>query len=229
MARYPRFDQLPISNFAPNARITAATATLAVAQDQFGDLFVADAANRIAIHYPGLAAVNAASYSDRPLAPGMIATIYPAGNRFGDQTRANSDLPNPLPLPTELADIQVLVDNVPAPLFLVSPEQINFMVPTTAPSSGTAEFTVMRKSTGQILGNSSLQMNFASPGLFMGNGKQAAALNQDGTFNTPNNPAGRGSVISLFGTGPGPVAGGPADGDVANGLTPTPDVAARLH
>ena len=221
--RYPRFDQLPINNFASNATIPAATATLAVAQDQFGDLFVADAANRIAIHYPGLAAVNAASYSDRPLAPGMIATIYPAGSRFGDQTRANTDLPNPLPLPTELADIQVLVDNVPAPLFLVSPEQINLMVPTTVPSSGTAEFTVMRKSTGQILGNSSLQMNFASPGLFMGNGKQAAALNQDGAFNTPNNPAARGSVISLFGTGPGPVAGGPSDGDVAQGLTPTPD------
>lgn len=219
--RYPRFDQIPLNNFQPTAIIPGATATLAVAQDQFGNLFVADAANRVAIHYPGLAAVNAASYSDRPLAPGMIATIYPAGGRFGDQTLTNAELPNPLPLPTELADIQVLVNDTPAPLFLVSPQQINLMVPTTAPSSGLAEFTVMRKSTGQILGSASVQMNAASPGIFVGSGKQAAALNQDGTFNTPNNPAARGSVISLFGTGPGPVAGAPADGEVAQGITPT--------
>jgi uncharacterized protein (TIGR03437 family) len=32
----------------------------------------------------------------------------------------------------------------------------------------------------------------------------AAALNQDGTVNSPDNPAARGSVVSLFATGLGP-------------------------
>ena len=34
-----------------------------------------------------------------------------------------------LPLPTSLADITVLVDGKPAPLFFVSPTQINYQVP----------------------------------------------------------------------------------------------------
>ena len=32
----------------------------------------------------------------------------------------------------------------------------------------------------------------------------AVAVNQDGTFNSPENPAPRGSVITLYGTGQGP-------------------------
>ena len=36
-------------------------AIAAVAQDQFGDLYVMDASNRIVVHYPSILAVNAAS------------------------------------------------------------------------------------------------------------------------------------------------------------------------
>jgi uncharacterized protein (TIGR03437 family) len=45
----------------------------------------------------------------------------------------------------------------------------------------------------------------AAPGLFLlsGAGNQAAALNQDGTVNSMSNPAKRGSVVSVFGTGGG--------------------------
>ena len=56
---------------------------------------------------------------------------------------------------------------------------------------------------------------------------QAAALNQDGTVNSPANPAQPGSIVSLFGNGPAPssqfIASVPAKilyGGQAPGLAP---------
>ena len=224
--RFPRFDQLTVNKFQADTSIPAASYTLGVTQDQYGNLYVADATSRLAIYYSGLAETNGASFLVRPLAPGVIASLWPLGNQFGTDTKAFTDLPNPLPMPTELADLQVLVNDVPAPLFYVSPGQINLMVPTGAPLTGTAEFQVVRKSTGQILASSTIPMNVAAPGLFTANYNgtgQVLALNQDNSVNTATNPAARGSIIQLFGTGQGPVSGAPADGDVAQGQVPTSD------
>ncbi|MFB3827278.1 MAG: hypothetical protein ACE15B_10940 [Bryobacteraceae bacterium] len=225
--RFPRFDQLAPADFKANASIPAAAAIVALTQDSYGNLYVADASNRVAIHYPGLVALNGANFMvNRALAPGMVASIYPLGNQFGQETKSFSELANPLPMPTELADIQVLVNDQPAPLFFVSPGQINLLVPSSSPTSGTAEFQVLRKSTGQILGSAPVAMNIASPALFTMNSTgsgQVAALNEDGSVNSPTNPAARGSVIALFGTGQGPVAGGPPDGEPAPGPVSTSD------
>jgi len=68
-----------------------------------------------------------------------------------------------------------------------------------------------------------------SPGFFTlsANGKgQAAARNQDGiTVNGPANPAARGSVISLYGTGQGQVSPAVADGAPAPANPPASTVA----
>jgi len=118
------------------------------------------------------------------------------------------------------------VDDKPAPLFLVSPSRINMLVPSTAPTSGTAEFQVVRKSTGQILASAPVDMNVASPGLFTVNetgSGQVLAFNEDGKQNTATDAAERGTVITILGTGQGPVAGGPPDGEAAQGEVPTTD------
>ena len=47
---------------------------------------------------------------------------------------------------------------------------------------------------------------FGSPGIFrlqIGQSAQAAAINQDRTLNGPMNPAARGSVVAVWGTGYG--------------------------
>ena len=47
---------------------------------------------------------------------------------------------------------------------------------------------------------------FGSPGIFrlqIGQSAQAVAMNQDGTLNGPMNPAARGSVVAVWGTGYG--------------------------
>jgi uncharacterized protein (TIGR03437 family) len=229
--RYPKFNDLPGANFQPSATISEPVQTLAVAQDAFGALYVADVSSRVAIHYPGLAAINGANFVvGRALCPGVIASLFPLGNQFGTDTKSFNELPNPLPLPTELADIQLLFNGQPAPLFFVSPGQVNFLVPMSAPTSGTAELVVARKSSGQVLGSGPVMMNVVSPALFTqgSTGKgQVAALNQDNTANSSTNPASRGTVIALFGTGQGFVDGAPPDGDVPQGVVSTrikPDV-----
>jgi uncharacterized protein (TIGR03437 family) len=223
--RYPRFDQLVISR-AATASIPAASYTLGVAQDQYGNLFVADATSRVAVHYSGLVGTNGASFLVRSLAPGAIASLWPLGNLFGSETKKFTDLPNPLPMAKELADLQVLVNDVPAPLFYISPGQINLIVPSGAPTSGTAEFQVVRKSNGQILASASLPMNVAAPGIFTANFNgtgQVLALNEDNTINSATNAAARGSVIQLIATGQGVISGVPADGEAPQGQVPTPE------
>jgi uncharacterized protein (TIGR03437 family) len=109
----------------------------------------------------------------------------------------------------------VLLDDVAAPLYFVAPRQVNFLIPHTAPSSGLVEMQVVRASTGEILASSLVRMDLSSPALFTKNNTgagQVAALNEDNSENASTNPAARGSVIQLFGTGQGPVPGAPADG-----------------
>ena len=82
---------------------------------------------------------------------------------------------------------------------------------------------MVKKSTGQILASGPVNMNVAAPGLFTVNNNgtgQVVANNQDGSANTPSNAAARGTVISLFGTGQGPVAGAPPDGEAPAGTYP---------
>jgi uncharacterized protein (TIGR03437 family) len=222
LGKYPSFDNLALSPYA-TAAIQGIPA-LAIAQDSSGDLYVADFGNRVIIYYPALAALNGASFLDRPLAPGTIASLFPAaGNQpWGNQSLSFGKLPHPLPLPTSMADLQVMVNGQAAPLYYVSPSQINLLVPNGAPSSGTAEFEVQRTSTGQILGSFLVQMDVASPGLFLRGTTQVAALNQNGTINSAQNPAPTGTIIQLFATGPGFVPGAPVDGEPATGQVLTP-------
>ena len=225
--RYPSFEQYFVTG-TYNASIPAYAATLAVIQDQYGDLLVADAANRVEFYYPGLAWQNAGSFVSQSLAPGVLATIYPLGVTFSTSTANSNQQPNPVPYATVLADTQVLFNGQPAPLLLVSPGQINFMVPMSAPTSGTADVQVVRQSTGQILTDGLVAMNTVSPAVFAGGSvncslaggkcRQAAVVNAaDGTVNSPANPAAAGSYISIYATGQGFVQGAPADGDIPRG------------
>ena len=221
--KFLRYDQLV---FNPSVQTTiTAVGPLAVAQDQFGDLIVADSANRVTFYYPALTAFNGASFqTNRAVAPNTITTIFPSGIQFGKDSASAFDLPNPLPLATTLADIQVLVNGTPAPLYFVGPGQINFIVPWKTDTSTPADVQVVRVSTQQLLAASPISINTVSPAIFVtrlvGQGLQlAAVINQDGSVNDPTHPAKRGDIIAIYGTGQGVVTNPPADGDVPkNGL-----------
>jgi uncharacterized protein (TIGR03437 family) len=223
--KYPRYDQLI---FTPPPFYTTAipsNSPVAVTQDQYGDLIVAEAFNRVTFYYPSLSAINAASnQANKPLAPNTMASIYPGGIQFGKDTADAFSQPKPLPLPTTLADLQVTVNGTAAPLYYVGPTQINFVVPWNAPTTGTADVQVIKLSTGQLLAASPVPMNIVSPAIFVttsagvGN-KLAAVINQDGSINDATHPAKVGEYIAIYATGQGLVSTKPADGDIPrNGL-----------
>ena len=115
------------------------------------------------------------------------------------------------------------VNGTLSPIFNVSTSRVDFQVPWSAPTSGTARLQLVRASTQEILADASVKMQTAAPGLATANATgsgQLAALNQDGTVNTLLNPAARGSIISVFGTGIGPVPNAPADGSTSTALQP---------
>ena len=66
---------------------------------------------------------NAGPVAYSPLAPGGIISIY--GDRLADFTASNQSLP----LPTQLANTQVIIAGKSVPLFFVSKTQINALVP----------------------------------------------------------------------------------------------------
>lgn len=83
---------------------------------------------RGAIAYSEGSIVNAASNAPGPLAPYTIASIYGKELAFSTRAVAQADIrANQLPL--ELDGVRVLIGGQVAPLYYVSPGQINFLVP----------------------------------------------------------------------------------------------------
>ncbi|MCX6595645.1 MAG: hypothetical protein NTV70_04690 [Acidobacteria bacterium] len=229
--RYPKFNTL-IVNPVPDAAI-GSRAPLGVALDRFGNLFLAEAANRVAIYFPGLRFESSASNlptTFRPSAPNTWAQLKPAGDtQFSDKTVIYTELPNFNPMPTTLNDLQVLLNDTPASLYFVSSGQINFYIPNNAPTSGTMDVIVQRPSTGQVIAAGSLAVAGVSPGLFTNAGTgtgQLAALNEDFSRNGPDNPVQRGKVIALYGSGYGFLSNAPPEGTPAPAgvSTDRPDV-----
>jgi uncharacterized protein (TIGR03437 family) len=222
MLRYPRFERLT-TGVRSDYQI-ASGAPLAATQDGSGNLYVAEGIHRVAIFFNGLKTQIAGNYADRPLSPGTIGIVY--GNKgvtFSSNTQTFDSLPNPVPLPKELADTQVLLNDRPLPLYFVSPGQINYFVPMDVGNSGTAELQVMRKSTGEILAAGTVPLARVSPALFVQGAfeqGQLAAVNQDGTVNAPGSEVQKGQIITLYATGLGFVPNAPPEGVPPTGPTP---------
>lgn len=110
-----------------------------------------------------LASVSAANYNGE-LASEAIAAA------FGSELALETVVATSLPLPTTLAGVTVRVrdsDGVErdAPLFFVSPSQINYLVPAGT-SNGVARVSVVR---GLIVASGEVAVNATAPGLFSAN------------------------------------------------------------
>jgi uncharacterized protein (TIGR03437 family) len=194
--------------------------------DRRDTLYVADSGNNRVVHFLKPSAVlNVADYLvGGPVAPGGLAALF--GSALADTT---SDPQNSAPWPNAILNREIFVnDTIAAALFQVSPGQINFQVPSGA-NIGQNSISVRLADTGELLAGGTLLVAANSPGFFTltqdGKG-QAAARNQDGiTVNGPANPAPRGSVISLYGTGQGQVSPAVADGTGAPANPPATTVA----
>src|ERR1022692_5055189 len=116
---------------------------------------------------PQIAVTSAASYYPS-VAPGSIASVF--GSGFTDTT-ASATLDAHGNLPISLAGVSVYVQNVAAGIFYVSPQQINFLVPSATPPGQTAVNIVTYKGQSQTGQLAVLQ---SAPGIFIiGDGRGA--------------------------------------------------------
>jgi uncharacterized protein (TIGR03437 family) len=162
---------------------------------------------------------NAAQFGSGGISPGSIVSLY--GDRLGPQMPATFKLNSAGQLPTELANTRVLFDGKPVPLLYVQSDQINAIAPwglaagTSIPTDGRSNIVVEYNGISSPLLPTPVAP--ALPGIFCLDAAspcRGAILNQDGTVNSPSNPAKRGSIISIFGTGFGLLNPIPQDGTI---------------
>jgi uncharacterized protein (TIGR03437 family) len=148
------------------------------------------------------AITSAADFLATSVSPGELVTIF--GTNIGPATPAGLKLTSPGTVATTLSNTGVTFNGVAAPLFYVSANQINAVVPYEVAMLSTASVVVMNNSTT----SATFQVNVtpAAPAIFSegSNGSgQGAILNQNSTVNSAGNPAAPGSVIAIYATGEG--------------------------
>ncbi|HKQ73921.1 MAG TPA: M12 family metallopeptidase [Blastocatellia bacterium] len=128
-----------------------------------GDVFISK--GPIFVGPPGLTSVSAASYNGELAAESIVAS-------FGQNLAAGTAFATGIPLPTQLAGATVKVKDAlgverDAPLFFVSPNQINYQIPSGA-SGGIATITVY-DSSGKSMATGMVPITMAAPALFSAN------------------------------------------------------------
>ena len=169
--------------------------------------------------------VNIANYAQEAVAPGGIVAIF--GSQLADAAGQN---PGPPPLATKLGGTEVLVNGVPAPLYYVSPAQVNFQMPYNA--SGSAVVQVVNNGSA---GNSRSVAIAANVPRFLiwpdsiVTGGYAITVNSDGSLPLPSvskvqgyisHPARPGDTIVIYGVGFGQTSPAAVDGAPATSSAP---------
>jgi uncharacterized protein (TIGR03437 family) len=172
--------------------------------------------------------VNAATFAAEPVSQGDIVSIF--GTQFAAPGTAATNARTPLA--TTLGGTQVLVNGVPAPLYYVSPGQINFQIPYSLPTGQLATVQVTSNGTG---GNTrSLSINANSPRLlvfasFISGGYGVIVNGIDGSLTLPTgtnvpgfatHPVKPGETVVVYGVGWGQTTPSVVEGQAAPSTQP---------
>jgi uncharacterized protein (TIGR03437 family) len=144
---------------------------------------------------------NGASYVDTGLSPGLIFSVK--GSGLGPTVGIGVELQANGTIATSVAGIELLVNGTPAPLLYVSSTQINAVAPYELTNYVGERVTVQLVNSGVPGATISDLVVNTAPAMFNLGNNQAAIINQDGTVNAANNPAARGTIISIYATGEG--------------------------
>ncbi|MGD0132660.1 MAG: IPT/TIG domain-containing protein [Bryobacteraceae bacterium] len=157
-----------------------------------------------------------------PVSDGEFITLYGSG-------LANATASASLPFPTRFNGVQVMINQVAAPIFYVSPTQISVVVPFGTESNPVAQIYVINNGTQSNLvteytGTTSLGVFTNNPEGGLG---YAAALHPDYSVISESSPAKIGETVALYLTGMGQVAprvqnGAPAPSSPLSYTTFTP-------
>ena len=143
--------------------------------------------------------VNAAGSTPQPgVAAGSVATIFGANLTIG------TDVGPANPLVQTLAGATVRIGSHLLPLYFASPEQLNLQIPPDL-APGPQTLTVSSLGLPDVSANFVVARN--APGLFpmlVDGQAYALAFHEDGTLVSPDSPAKRDELLTVYGTGFGP-------------------------
>lgn len=144
--------------------------------------------------------VNGASFTSATVAPGSVVSIF--GRNMGPAKGLQAALVGGK-LPTNLGDVRVLFNGVPAPLFYVSDLQLNVQVPMELAGSYQARVQVFY---GDVPTEPlTVNLRAADPGVFLVNGLPGVFFANSATQVTPQSQAKGGDYLTLWATGLGAV------------------------
>jgi uncharacterized protein (TIGR03437 family) len=148
---------------------------------------------------PSISGVQNAASFQNVYAPGMAMSVY--GTNLANSTQTAYVLP----LPLTMAGVSATVNGVAAPLYYVSPGQLNIQIPYE-----TAVGTALLAVNGATY---SFPVSASAPGIYMGAGNAIV----------PNPSGSRGQIYTLFVTGAGQVSPPVSTGAAPAGTqAPTP-------
>jgi uncharacterized protein (TIGR03437 family) len=154
--------------------------------------------------------VNAGSYSSNPhfeesgtnVAPLEILAVF--GDNVGPPGMTLGFVGNDGRLSTTVGNTRILFDGVAAPILYASQTVTAVIVPAEVAGRVFTAISVVRN--GQTVAIDTATVVDTLPGIFTADSSgrgNVAAFNEDGTLNSPANPAARGSVVVLYATGAG--------------------------
>jgi len=147
---------------------------------------------------------NAASEYGGPVAPGEMVSIF--GSGLGSSTLVTDAEVSTTPgkLSYNIKGTQVMINGAAAPLLYAREDQVAAVIPYSA--AGQKSLSLQVQYQGQRTATMQIPIAPTAPGLFTldrsGSGP-GAILNEDTSINSPANPAVRGSIVALYGTGQG--------------------------
>jgi uncharacterized protein (TIGR03437 family) len=156
-----------------------------------------------------LVATNSAiqGQAAQAVAPGELVTLWISGL---------------LPASASASNLAVTFNGIAAPLLYTSLKQINAVTPFELAGQANAQIALYYQSQQIFLASTAVAVS--APSIFSVDGSgsgQAVIVNQDGTLNSASNPAPRGSIVAMFGTGFGAMNPPLGDGVIAP-TRPTP-------
>jgi uncharacterized protein (TIGR03437 family) len=154
-------------------------------------------------------------------APGELMSIF--GTGLGPQAGVTAQADSNGFISTQLAGTQVLFEGLPAPVLYTSDGRVNTVIPFTM--YGYRHVVVQVEYNGVLSDAVALSMAPSQPIVFTNSASgQAVAIvvNQDGTINSPSNPAALGSIITFYGSGFGLTTPAGTDGHLATAPLPQP-------
>jgi uncharacterized protein (TIGR03437 family) len=161
-------------------------------------------------------ATNAAA-----LSPGAIVSI--SGRGLGPAIIADGAVSSSGMIQTSAGGTRVLFDGTPAPVLFTSADQVGAVVPYVAALAPVTHVQV------EYLGSRSapveIPVSAVAPGIFSVDASgagQAAVINEDGSLNSADRPAPRGSIVTVFCTGEGQTSPAGVDGKIADQILPRP-------